>query len=82
MPTDPRDYKLDVAGIPPSQPSGAPAPRPRPYLSVRFDCCGIYQRVYRDPDGRNYRGRCPRCTRPVVFAVGEGGTNARCFVVS
>lgn len=82
MPTDPRDYKLDVAGVGPAQPTGLPETRSRPYLSVRFDCCGVYQRVYRDPDGRNYRGRCPRCARAVVFAVGEGGTNARCFVVS
>ena len=79
--TDPRDYKVEVSGVTPPE---APAARrvARPYLSVRFDCCRVYQRVYRDADDRRYRGRCPRCAREVVFAVGEGGTSARCFVVS
>lgn len=80
MPSDPRDYKLDLSGIPPAdaQPSGAA----RPFIGVKFACCGAYQRLYRDADGRHYRGRCPRCGRPVTFAVGEGGTDARFFVVS
>ena len=78
--SDPRDYKIEVSGLTP--PEEGRAPRSRPYLSVQFDCCRVYQRVYRDPDGRSYRGRCPRCGRRVVFAVGEGGTNSRFFVVS
>ena len=81
MPSDPRDYKLDLTGVPGSAPAASPAP-PRPYLSVQFACCGVYQRVYRDPDGRHYRGRCPRCARPVTFVVGEGGSSSRFFVVS
>lgn len=79
MPSDPRDYKLDIQGV-----GGAPqafAASPRPFLSVHFACCGIYQRVYRDPDGKSYRGRCPKCGTPVRFAVGEGGTTARSFIV-
>ena len=53
----------------------------RPYLSVYFACCGVYQRVYRCPDGKAYVGRCPRCAVPVRFVVGPGGTAARSFVV-
>jgi hypothetical protein len=84
MPSDPRDYKLDISG---SGETGS-SPRPssevgsRPYLSVHFACCGAYQRIYRDPDGKHYQGRCPRCARPVRFVIGEGGTATRCFVVS
>ena len=89
--TDPRDYKVELSGA-----DGAGAERPRtavrgnvgqatgairPYLSVHFACCGVYQRVYRDPSGKEYRGRCPRCARAVTFAVGEGGTSARSFIV-
>ena len=80
--SDPRDYKVELSGA--AQPAGdsddAPA-TPRPYLSVLFACCGVYQRVYRDADGKAYRGRCPRCGTPVRFAVGEGGTSARSFIV-
>ena len=90
--SDPRDYKLDLSGAAGEGPThagstAAEAAAPaslassRPYLSVLFACCGVYQRVYRSPDGRNYHGRCPRCGVPVRFAVGEGGTGARSFVV-
>ena len=89
--SDPRDYKVELSGA-----NGASAGRPRtairgnvesstnanrPFLSVHFACCGVYQRVYRDQGGKVYRGRCPRCARAVTFAVGEGGTSARSFVV-
>ena len=76
--TDPRDYKLDLSAIP-STPQATSAPRP--YLSVQFDCCNVYLRIYRSPDGKHYRGRCPRCGLPVNFVVGDGGTDARTFVV-
>jgi hypothetical protein len=86
MPSDPRDYKLDLST---GAAEGAKNPHPanctsgpRPYLSVHFACCGVYQRIYRDPDGTQYAGRCPRCGKPVRFAVGEGGTSLRCFTVS
>ena len=89
---DPRDYKLDLrtdgaaSGAirkPPTVVGGLSARGipPRPFLSVQFACCNVYQRVYRDPAGNAYRGRCPRCGQQVTFAVGEGGTSARSFIV-
>ena len=51
----------------------------RPYLGVNFACCGVYQRVYADPSGAAYSGRCPRCLKPVRFAVSSGGPLARFF---
>jgi hypothetical protein len=77
--TDPRDYKIDVAGVSAS-PANATSPS-RLFLSVRFACCGVYQRIYRSADGASYQGRCPRCGKPVKFVVGDGGTDARQFVV-
>jgi len=76
---DPRDYKLDIEGV--SQSVDAPGAPNRPFVSVRFACCGVYQRIYRTADGSAYRGRCPKCGKPVNFVVGAGGTDARFFVV-
>ena len=56
-------------------------PAPRPWLSVLFACCSVYQRVYKQKDGTAYAGRCPRCGKAVTFRVGTGGTSARQFVV-
>ena len=75
---DPRDYKVEISSAPAS-PQGAAARRP--YLSVLFNCCRVYQRIYRNNDGTAYEGRCPKCARPVRFAVGPGGTDSRFFVV-
>ena len=81
MKSDPRDYKLDLSTQPAEQPAPA-QPRGRPFLSVLFACCGAYQRIYRNAAGSHYHGNCPRCGKPVRFAVGEGGTNARFFRVN
>jgi hypothetical protein len=81
MPNDPRDFKLEIAGVAPAQPAKPSSPAGRPFLSVRFDCCGVYQRIYRDPAADQYQGRCPRCGKAVRFAVGSSGTSSRFFVV-
>lgn len=79
--SDPRDYKVEVGGPQPQQEPSTAAAKGRPYLSVRFDCCKVYLRIYRSPDGGSYSGRCPKCGKPVKFLVGGGGTSARFFVV-
>jgi hypothetical protein len=48
---------------------------------VLFECCSVYQRIYRDPNGKSYTGRCPRCLKPIRFLVGETGTACRDFAV-
>lgn len=82
MASDPRDYKLDLSDASAGAPSPGASPQARPYLSVLFACCNVYQRIYRSPDGNTYQGRCPRCAKTVRFAVGEGGTSARTFIAS
>ncbi len=78
---DPRDYKLDIAGLSPEPGDGGNAPPGRPFLSVKFACCVVYQRIYRTADGTGYRGHCPKCAKPVRFKVAEGGTSSRFFIV-
>ena len=83
MPLDPRDYNVELtSGTTARDPQRPPPPaEPRPFVGVRFACCEVYVRIYRTPDGKSYRGHCPRCAKPVNFVVGSGGTDARTFVV-
>jgi len=80
MPPDPRD-KLEITGSALGEQDQGGALRGRPFLSVLFACCNVYARIYRRADGRAYDGRCPRCGVRVRFAIGQGGTDARQFVV-
>jgi len=81
MNSDPRDYKLDISSLNQND-ANAPSPtETRPFLSVIFECCNVYQRVYRNPADTEYIARCPRCGRTAHFPVGQGGTANRFFRV-
>jgi hypothetical protein len=77
---DPRDYKLDISSLHGGS-RDAMRNSGRPFVSVLFRCCNVYQRIYRSADGTKYEGRCPKCARSIRFLVGEGGTSERFFVV-
>ena len=81
MSSDPRDYKLDISSLPDPQSPSRPTPHNRPFLSVLFECCNVYQRVYRNPADPTYTARCPRCGLTATFPVGQGGTTTRTFHV-
>ena len=53
--------------------------RARPWVGVKFTCCNVYTRIYRNRMGTCYQGRCPRCMRAVTLRVARGGSNARFF---
>ncbi|MCB9851171.1 MAG: hypothetical protein H6817_10765 [Phycisphaerales bacterium] len=70
-----------MAGVEPeAHTSDGAATGKRKWIGVRFDCCGAYARIYRNPAGTAYEGRCPRCLKPVRAAIGTGGTDCRFFV--
>jgi hypothetical protein len=75
---------LDVISAPePPEQSEEPVlpeqKKQRKFIGVKFNCCGIYIRIYINKEGTLYEGRCPKCFRPVKFKVGEGGTDHRFF---
>ena len=73
------DYLLSVDGLEESAVRSGAAVATRRWIGVRFDCCNVYQRIYKTRDGRSYRGRCPRCLREVRVRVGPEGTHTRFF---
>jgi hypothetical protein len=82
MPSDPRDYQLDLSSTKSAGNDGVKRDQSsRPFLSVLFNCCRVYVRVYRSADATHYAARCPKCGKSVRFEVSDGGSASRSFVV-
>jgi hypothetical protein len=62
----------------PGTASGGPS-RGRPWISIYFECCRVYARVYRNAEGTAYVGWCPKCARKATVLIGPGGTTSRFF---
>jgi len=70
---------LDLYDTGPEAGDDGAAARGWPHVSILFECCGVYARIYRRPDEDRYRGRCPKCLRSLELRVGPDGTPARMF---
>jgi hypothetical protein len=54
----------------------------RKYLSVLFECCNIYRRIYLNREGTAYVGLCPKCgLRAHIVIDKDEGTDSRIFRV-
>ncbi|MCG8407191.1 MAG: endonuclease Q family protein [Phycisphaerales bacterium] len=76
----PSGYIIDIVSSVEADVSGfesEDATNERPWVGVHFECCGVYTRVYRDAEARQYDGRCPRCGRPIKIGVGPQGIQAK-----
>lgn len=75
------DYFLDIkalGGEPEDLDDSSPSTG-RPWVGIRFDCCSLYTRVYRNSEGTAYDGYCPKCLKKIRLAVGPGGVASRFF---
>jgi len=80
------DYIVDIERLsPPATPESSVSGtqgngfQGRPWISVKWKCCSVYSRIYRNKVGDAYEGKCPKCATPVSAKVGPGGTDARFF---
>lgn len=61
-------------------PQDANAQRGRKFIGVKFECCGVYSRIYYNDQKQGYFGYCPLCHRRVNVRVDpEKGIDARFF---
>ena len=65
-------------GLPPEE----RGKRDRKFIGVKFECCGVYARIYYNEQQKGYFGYCPLCHRRVRVLVDPAtGVDARFFSV-
>ncbi len=83
MPIDPRD-KLDIENLAnrDTKNDKDPLGPRRRFLSILFNCCNAYGRLYMNDEKTHYQGRCPSCGARTRARIGPGGTDKRLFETS
>ena len=80
------DYTIGDEGrssdAPPTETGEVSSSSKADFIGVRFRCCGAYGRALPNRDRTAYLANCPKCSKPVRFRVGPGGSDSRFFEVS
>lgn len=72
-------YKGEINSAAPSESSSSGGKKN--FLGVRFECCSVYTRAYKNKAGTAYIARCPRCLKKVTIGINaQEGTDARFFI--
>ena len=60
-------------------PGGSNESAKKAFLGIHYVNCGVYGRIYKNPRGDAYIGRCPRCGHAIRVRIGPKGTGKRFF---
>ncbi|MFA5865931.1 MAG: hypothetical protein WC975_14760 [Phycisphaerae bacterium] len=78
--SDEPDYILELGGYRQPRESAEQSDREgRAYISVLFECCNVYSRVYKNTQRTAYVGWCPKCARKIQVRIAADGVNCRFF---
>jgi hypothetical protein len=76
---------VDISGLrseaakPGQDRDGGRSPAARPWISIYFECCRVYCRVYRNAAGDAYVGWCPKCAGKATVLISADGGETRFF---
>ena len=51
----------------------------KPFVGIRFNCCGVYSRIYLNAEKTAFIGHCPRCAKAVHLEISPTGSDQRIF---
>ena len=76
---DMKGKRLDLSSDSPAAEGECAESMKRRFLGLRFDCCGVYTRIYINREQNAYSGHCPKCSRTIQINAGPSRTDEQFF---